>query len=121
MGKVGFISNEIQLPVNKLLQAVSTINSLALCARLWASSRDLSVLTRTTVSTIAYGRSLRIEIFTLTGRGGHTTHHHKVPQRHTHKHTQNITKTARLAAESSSRSMCQKSGRLRASGRVGPA
>ena len=60
----------------------------------------LQIFTRTTVPTIAYGRSLRIEIFTLTGRGWHTTHHHKVPQREAHKHTENITQAARLAAES---------------------
>ena len=82
------------------VQAGLAITFLGLSTQFWASSRVLSVLTCTTVPTIAYGRSLRIDIFTLTGRGGHTTHHHKVPQRQAHKHTENITQAARLAAES---------------------
>ena len=69
-------------------QAGLAITFLRLSTRFLASSRVLSILTRTTVPTIAYGRSLRTEISTLTGRGGHTAHHCKVPQSETHKHTQ---------------------------------
>ena len=70
------------------LQAGLAITFLRLSTRFLASSRVLSILTRTAVPTIAYGRSLRTEISTLTGRGGHTAHHCKVPQSETHKHTQ---------------------------------
>ena len=78
----------IYLVNTRLVQAGLAITFLRLSTRFLASSRVLSILTRTTVPTIAYGRSLRTEISTLTGRGGHTAHHCKVPQSETHKHTQ---------------------------------
>ena len=77
------------------LQAGLAITFLRLSTRFLASSRVLSILTRTTVPTIAYGRSLRTEISTLTGRGGHTAHHCKVPQSETHTNTLKHNKSGR--------------------------